>query len=137
MCEQLATRALRDAQGEQWRALASGAKAVPRPVVEFVEAKLMPLAQKESEHYNENGPLGDAIQEAVKVADIVNAWPSKLSALATKLGVTVEELVQSKDPMHIEVVTRPKVGDSQYSGEWSCMPEVVCQSCYCTIGRRS
>ena len=101
MCEQLSTRALQDAQSEQWRVLAVGAEASPQPVVDFLEAKLTPVTKKEAEHYNENGPLGDAIQEAVAVADIVNEWPRKLGVLAERLGGTVTDLVEKKEPVKL------------------------------------
>ena len=103
MCEQLAVKARQTAQLEEWDALRpNGTSEVPA-VEAFLKHCLMPLANQEPEHYNDNAPLGIAIQEAVAMADILDGWPRKLDALA-KLAVTgkaegsatIEELVQHK-----------------------------------------
>ncbi len=44
----------------------------------FLGDKLGSLTSREPEYYNENGPLGDAIQEAVALASILDGWPKGL-----------------------------------------------------------
>ena len=51
----------------------------------YLEAKLHPLTAKETTHYNENGPLGEAIQEAVAIAAILDAWPVALPCAVRRL----------------------------------------------------
>ena len=42
----------------------------------------MQLARRNEEHYNENALLGEAITDAVAMADILEGWPAGLPALA-------------------------------------------------------
>ena len=88
MCEQLAVRARQQAQAEEWNLI--GAPAVES----FLEKKLLPLAQQQAEHYNENAPLGAAIEEAVALSEILDGWPAELRAMAGALGVGAEALAQ-------------------------------------------
>ena len=70
-CEQLAAKARLTAQAEDWAVLRpSGATSSGTvPAVEaFLEQGLMRLARRNEEHYNENAPLGRAIEEAVRTA---------------------------------------------------------------------
>ena len=53
----------------------------------FLDSKLGALTSREPEYYNENGPLGDAIQEAVALASILDGWPRGLLHLAERQGV--------------------------------------------------
>ena len=84
-CEQLAAKARLTAQAEEWAVLRpSGATSSGTvPAVEaFLEQGLMRLARRNEEHYNENAPLGEAITDAVAMADILEGWPSGLTRLA-------------------------------------------------------
>ena len=107
MCSQLASRAAHAArQQEEWSMLrqrqeegdaaaaktsAGGtsvgvgtvgdAQAAPKAVARFLEERLMPLASRPAEHYNENAGLGRAITGAVEVAELVASWPRGLAAL--------------------------------------------------------
>ena len=65
----------------------------------FLQAKLMPVADKPSTHYNENEPLSRAITEAVAAAEILEAWPTALPALAAALDTTPEALQLSAAPV--------------------------------------
>ena len=82
MCDQLREAAQRDAKAEEWALLhrtddpfakaapaaaveQAGGAVVPPAVDAFLTGRIMPLATKETDHYNRNGPLGDAICEAV------------------------------------------------------------------------
>ena len=82
MCDQLKEAALREANAEEWallcrevkdersrgcqsQQLASEAPAAPQAVDAFLSARIMPLAREHPDHYNQNGPLGAAIGEAV------------------------------------------------------------------------
>ena len=106
-CERLADKARFEAQSAAWDALRPVAveegeeedegatstapgSAVDTPSVPAVEAflaqRLLPLAQKDASHYNENRPLGDAIQEAVARAEIAASWPEELRVLATMVA---------------------------------------------------
>ena len=83
MCEQLEARVRREAQ--EWHVLRGDGEertGVPRAVKAFLKERLQPVAKKEVEHYNENAPLGDAIREAVAMADLVSGWPEELEAVA-------------------------------------------------------
>ena len=97
MCAQLEVKARQIAQSSEWRVLSEVGGS--RMVEDFVKAKLLPLAEKEPEHYNDNAPLGSAIQEAVNVAGILDGWAGGIEALVQKLGRTVQELVQSTKPV--------------------------------------
>ena len=123
MCDQLAVKTRHDAQGESWRALRTAGedatKPVPHAVELFIEKRLMPLATKDPSFYNENAPLGQAIGEAVAVADIVTGWAEELQALAEVAAVgadvemarkaredragavTVEQLMQWEGPLAV------------------------------------
>ena len=125
MCDQLAVKERHDAQGESWRALRTAgedaAKPVPRAVEAFIEKRLMPLATKDPSFYNENAPLGQAIGEAVAVADIAAGWTEGRQALASVAAVgadvetareaqkdeagavTVEQLVRWKGPLAVSL----------------------------------
>ena len=91
MCEQLAIKARAEAQSDEWALLRSAADA-------FLKERLVPIADKEPEHFNNNKPLGDAIQEAVGLANTLAGWPKELAAVrdATRTK-TVETLVHSKE----------------------------------------
>ena len=84
MCDQLAVKARHEAQGDAWNVLRKkdDMGTVQLAVDAFLNERLMPLALKDAEHYNENGPLGEAIREAVAVAQILSGWPQGLQALA-------------------------------------------------------
>ena len=100
MCEQLAIKARHAAQLDEWGTLPSDA------VDAFLEDRLMPVAKREPEHYNDNAPLGSAIQEAVAMADILDGWPNELKALAEVAGeapTTVEELVRSEGTLALSL----------------------------------
>eukprot|EP00966_Prymnesium_polylepis_P181174 4196501-Prymnesium_polylepis.1 len=107
MCEQLASKARQVAQADEWdvlRGVNEEKKGAPMAVETFLDERLIPLACEAADHYNENGPLGDAIQEGVALAEILAGWPQKLRALATGMGAaSAEALVQST-----EVVLLPK-----------------------------
>ena len=98
MCAQLAVKARQIAQSDEWQVLSATEVSAAQVVEDFVKAKLLPLAEKEPEHYNDNAPLGSAIQEAVNMADILDGWAKGLVGLTEKLGRTAEELVQSAEP---------------------------------------
>ena len=159
MCEQLALKARRAANGDVWAFLrsmsldavpssrplpvlqlptsrklsgparpsgsraesfgAQSAAAALAPVLAAVErflaAKLHPIAAKESTHYNENGPLGEAIQEAVATADMLEQWPVALPALAEALETSIEKLVLELPP---EGVVLPK--DCEVGPQLAC-----------------
>ena len=95
MCEQLATKARAVAQGSAWDLFRtpSDEGRVPAAVKLFLEQKLRRVAEREPERYNENSPLGNAITEAVDLADNLEAWPDALSALAQTLDVSCAELL--------------------------------------------
>ena len=57
----------------------------------FLADKLGSLTSHEPEYYNDNGPLGDAIQEAVALASILDGWPKGLVQLATRQGVSCHD----------------------------------------------
>ena len=57
----------------------------------FLADKLGSLTSHEPEYYNDNGPLGDAIQEAVALASILDGWPKGLMQLATRQGVSCHD----------------------------------------------
>ena len=101
MCEQLAIRARHAAQLDEWAIL------LPSKAVDaFLDERLMPVAKREPEHYNDNAPLGSAIQEAVAMTDILDGWPNKLKALAEVAGeapTTVEELVRSEGTLALSL----------------------------------
>ena len=68
----------------------------------------MGVAEKEPKHYNENAPLGEAIQDAVAMADVLARWPEGLPALAEVALVggekpTVEQLVNSEGPLTLKI----------------------------------
>ena len=100
MCDQLALKTRHDAQGESWRSLRTtgedAAKPLSQAVELFIEKRLMPLATKDPSFYNENAPLGEAIGEAVAVADIVAGWAEELHALAEVAGVGADVEVARK-----------------------------------------
>jgi hypothetical protein len=63
----------------------------------FLKERLSSLAEKEAKHYNDNAPLGEAIQEAVAISDILIDWPQELRALSQEVGAeSVKALVQSE-----------------------------------------
>ena len=99
MCAQLAVKARQIAESDEWQVLSASEVSAARMVEDFLKAKLLPLAQKEPDHYNDNAPLGSAIQEAVNMADILDGWASGLVGLAEKLGRTKKELVESAEPL--------------------------------------
>jgi hypothetical protein len=84
MVEQLRRGAQRDVEtNPAWVRLRDADGRCPA-VDRFFEGILAPLAEHEVTHYNENGPLGDAIQEAVALADGISRWPEGLKALAAR-----------------------------------------------------
>ena len=103
MCQQLAVKARQVALSDEWDALRGEDEpkdGVPVAVESFLKERLLSLAEKEPDHYNENAPLGDAIQEAVAVADILDGWPQELRALSEKVGATsAEALVRSREAL--------------------------------------
>jgi hypothetical protein len=104
MCTQLALKARQKAQTEEWALLRTGGNEkedVPTAVEAFLEQHLMSLAKKKPEHYNENEPLGEAIQEAVALVDILEGWPQGLRALSDMMKVTTEALVTSTEPIRL------------------------------------
>ena len=86
MCIQLREAVQRDAKAEEWTLLhragepfikaapaaaeQAGGAVVPPAVDAFLTERIMPLAAKETKHYNQNGPLGNAIREAVHLHPI-------------------------------------------------------------------
>jgi len=105
MVEQLRRGAQRDVEtNPAWVRLRDADGLCPA-VDRFFEGMLAPLAEHEVTHYNENGPLGDAIQEAVALADSVSRWPEGLKALAARprawlqqrLGTEAEALLHELD----------------------------------------
>jgi hypothetical protein len=95
MCNRLEDKAMQVARSDKWSVVPDAVGVVKR----FLEGKLLPLAEKEAEHYNDNAPLGSAIQEAVNVAGILDGWVDGIEALVQTLGRTVQELVQSTEPV--------------------------------------
>lgn len=97
MCDQLAVKARQGAQGGSWSVLRTAdedsTEPVPRAVEACIKEQLMPLAAKDITLYNENASMGQAIIEAVAVADILAHWPAGLEALAkvAAVGVDVEK----------------------------------------------
>ena len=87
-CERLADKARLEAQSAAWDTLRVVQEKTPSvPAVEaYLAQRLMPLAQEDASHYNENRPLGEAIQEAVARAEIAAGWPGELRALAAMLA---------------------------------------------------
>jgi len=105
MVEQLRRGAQRDVEtNPAWVRLRDADGRCPA-VDRFFEDMLAPLAEHEVTHYNENGPLGDAIQEAVALADGISRWPEGLKALAARprawlqqrLGTEAEALLHELD----------------------------------------
>ena len=105
MVEQLRRGAQRDVEtNPAWVRLCDADGRCPA-VDRFFEGMLAPLAEHEVTHYNENGPLGDAIQEAVALADGISRWPEGLKALAARprawlqqrLGTEAEALLHELD----------------------------------------
>jgi hypothetical protein len=98
MCVQLADKTRAEARrSDAWAALrAPESDAVPAAVEAFLAARLMPLAARAPQHYNDNKPLGSVIQEAVAVAEILTGWPDGLRAVAKETGVTIEGLMSSE-----------------------------------------
>jgi len=105
MVEQLRRGAQRDVEtNPAWVRLRDADGRCPA-VDRFFEGMLAPLAEHEVTHYNENGPLGDAIQEAVALADGISRWPEGLKALAARprawlqqrLGTEAEALLRELD----------------------------------------
>ena len=90
MCEQLVARARQAAQEDGWEVVrvrtVRDAEPVPRAVSQFLEERLTALSLRAAEHYNDNAPLGEAIQEAVAVAEGLVQWPQGLHALVTPSG---------------------------------------------------
>ena len=83
--------AARQRRSEEWCSSSSGS--IPQDA-------FLPLAEEEAEHYNENAPLGSAIQEAVAVAGILHRWPQGLRALSVAVGSeSAEVLVQSAEAL--------------------------------------
>ena len=77
----------------------------------FFKDLLTPLAEHEATHYNQNGPLGDAIQEAVALAESVAGWPEGLKALVARgLGTEAEAMLPD--------VTRLEVEAARAGGSW-------------------
>jgi hypothetical protein len=103
MCEQLALKAQRDAEDEKWYELR---EAVGR----FVTAKLEPLAKREREHYNENGPLGVVIADSVALADILHDWLTKLEAFEQVRLHSKFRLVSTALTLTNSASTMPSVG---------------------------
>ena len=95
MIEQLRRGAQREAETSPAWAMLRDADGRCPAADRFLEAKLTPLGEHEATHYNRNGPLGDAIQEAVAVAEIVDGWPEELRALAERLGTEAEALLKA------------------------------------------
>eukprot|EP00966_Prymnesium_polylepis_P106897 2475317-Prymnesium_polylepis.1 len=108
MCNQLALKAQQKAQSEEWAVLhaSDDDKGVPAVVEMFLKEKLMSLAEKEVEHYNENQELGEAIQEAVLLADVLDGWPQGLHELSGLMRVKVEGLVRSAEPFLLPTQTK-------------------------------
>ena len=100
MCNQLAVKARHAAQTDKWAVLRTKDDEVPA-VEAFLKERLMTLAEREAEHYNDNGPLGDAIQEAVALADILDRWPQELHTLSEAVGATAEALLTSPEPVSL------------------------------------
>jgi hypothetical protein len=105
MVEQLRRGAQRDVEtNPAWVRLRDADGRCPA-VDRFFKDMLAPLAEHEVTHYNENGPLGDAIQEAVALADGISRWPEGLKALAARprawlrqrLGTEAEALLHELD----------------------------------------
>ena len=117
MCEQLASKARLEAEGEAWAVLRRGADdGVPAAAEAFLQQRLMALGEKAPSHYNENAPLGDAIQEAVAMADLLDGWPKELQELAEVAvvaraeekedggqAVSVEQLVHSEGSLALSL----------------------------------
>jgi len=94
MCGQLEVKARQVASSDEWSALPG----VPDAACLFLKERLQPLAAGEAEQYNENAPLGEAIAEAVAVADDLGRWLGGLADLAKLLNAeSVGSLVQSSE----------------------------------------
>ena len=104
MCDQLAVKARQVAQSGEWDAFRGdeddARDGVPAAVDAFLKERLSSLAEEEAEHYNNNAPLGEAIQEAVAISDILDGWPQELRSLSQAVGAESEKaLVLSEDAL--------------------------------------
>ena len=120
MCEQLAVKARQVAQSDEWDAFRGDGddakEGVPAAVDAFLKERLSSLAEKEAKHYNDNAPLGEAIQEAVAISDILDGWPQELRALSQEVGAeSAKALVQSE-----EALVLPKGEVKQQVAEGLC-----------------
>ena len=100
MCDQLAIKARKSAQADEWCVLRledEAAGAVPAAVDAFLNVLLQPLAEAKVEQYNENAPLGKAITEAVALADILSGWVDGLGELASQVNAEAGALVRSSE----------------------------------------
>ena len=114
MIEQLRRGAQRDAEMSSWELLRDADGRCPA-VDHFLKDTLAPLGEHEATHYNQNGPLRDAIQEAVALAENVVGWPVGLSALAARLGMGTEALLRAP-PAEVRM---PRTGGSLAFGTLS------------------
>ena len=115
MIEQLRRGAQRDAEvSEAWKLLRD-ADSRCQAVDHFLKDTLAPLGEHEATHYNQNGPLRDAIQEAVALAENIVGWPEGLSALAARLGTGTEALLRAP-PAEVRM---PRTGGSLAFGTLS------------------
>ena len=100
MCEELAAKARQVAQSDEWDAFRGDEEGVPAAVDAFLKERLLPLAEEEAEHYNDNAPLGEAIQEAVAISDILDGWPQELHSLSKEVGAeSAKALVISEEAL--------------------------------------
>ena len=110
LCERLEFKAIQASQTEAWQLLTTPGSTASLVVEAFLKAKLMPLAAKDAEYYNENRPLGETIQEAVEVVAILDGWVDGLRAVAEGMTQPLDDLLSSTEPV---VLNGGSVGSSQ------------------------
>ena len=117
MCEQIADKVRQEAQDWNELRISGDTGRVPHVVNRFLHERLMAIASKAAEHYNEDGPLGDAIHDAVAVGQLANCWSEELRILCQVVrvrkdsdpaesaqGASLEELVQwAKGPLALSL----------------------------------
>ena len=109
MCEQLAAKARSASQESAWDLLRLPADegGTPAAVELFLEQKLKRVAQHAPEHYNENAPLGDAIEVAVALAETLEGWPAGLQAFAEAMGASTNDLLNAEAFERVSLIPVP------------------------------
>ena len=88
MCDQLRLKFSQDTTGTLWSTVNA---AVPASKASDIFARsLRQFEGNDSEFYNDDAALGDAIRGAVSVASNAASWPDSLEILAVKVRMTVQ-----------------------------------------------